>query len=360
MKTTSIVTLTSAVALSLPAVAQRLIAVDSAPGAITVYEIDQNTAARTALGSLTPAAAVAAGLAYDALGGRLFLSGAGTDSLYLVDVTNWQAQLIGAYGSSAINMQGLEWDGSVGVLYGMSTHNSGLYTIDTATGVATLVGVTGLTPSLSVGLNLCHDALNDILYLTSIGTDSLYTIDRATGAATLVGPMTGTTNVNALAFRPAPAAAFGIDNLQDQLYRIDLQTGAPTPVGSVGTSNMIGLAYIDGAGRLSRQAHACGPTTITPIGNPGLGGSVTFTVGAVTGFPFVGFGFTPLAVPFCGCTVGHEWAVAATGPAVTLSIPAVPALVGSQVHAQGLDLFGTGGCADPLLTVTDTITLTIG
>jgi hypothetical protein len=41
-------------------------------------------------------------------------------------------------------------------------------------------------------------------------------------------------------------------------------------------------------------------------------------------------------------------------------IPADPGLLGVQVAMQGLDLFGTGGCADPAIGLTDTLVLTIG
>lgn len=343
-----------------PARAQRLIAVDSQPGSANVWELDAATGARTLLGPMSPAAAIPAGLAYDMAAGKLYMSGTGTDSLYVVDVTDWQASLVGPFGSSAIIMHGLEWDSSTGTLYGMSAHNSGLYTIDTTTGAATLVGVSGLPASTSVGLNLGYDIVNNVMFMTSLGTDSLYTIDRTTGLATLVGPMTGTTNVSALAFHLAGLAMYAVDNLQDQLYRLDLATGTPTLVGPVGLGNMIGLVSIDGAGRLARQSHACGPTKITPLGHPNLGGTVSFTLGGITGFPFVGFGFANLAVPFCGCTVGHDWIVANGGASTSIVIPTSPAFIGFQLRAQGLDFLGTGGCPDPMLTLSDTITLTIG
>ncbi|MFO1076321.1 MAG: hypothetical protein U1E73_01185 [Planctomycetota bacterium] len=336
MTTTSSVLSATIVAIAVaaaPLSAQRLISVSSTPGSAIAFELDRTTATPTQLGAMSPAAAIPAALAYDMNTGRLFMSGTGTDSVYVVDVTNWEGHLIGAYGNAAIIMHGLEWDSSTGTLYGMSTHNSGLYTIDTATGAATLVGTTGLPVSSAAGLNLGYDLITDTMYMVSTATDSLYTIDRATGAATLVGPMTGTTNVSSLAFCLADLSFYGVDNLSDVLYRIDASTGAATAVGSVGSTNMIGLVWIDGAGRLAREAHACGPTTILPVGHPAPGSTTTFTLGGTTGLPLVGFGLSSATQPFCGCTIGHEWLAVAGGTTVSLAIPGGSWLIGRAARA---------------------------
>ncbi|MCA8977870.1 MAG: hypothetical protein KDC98_24300, partial [Planctomycetes bacterium] len=342
------------------ATAQRLIAIDATPAGATAYELDRATATPTALGPASPAAAVPGDLAYDYVTGRLFMSGAATDSLYLVDVTNWQATLIGPYGNAAILMHGIEWDSSTGTLYGMSTHDSGLYTIDTTTGAATLVGVTGLAAATSWGLSLGYDLVNDVMYLTSTNTDSLYTIDRTTGLATLVGPMNGVYSIASLAYDYGSLQMYAIDNIYDQLFTVDLGTGTTTLTGSVGTSNMLSLVYLPEAGRMSRLPHACGPTTITPTGAPTPGHTVDFALGGVVGLPFVGFGLSGTTQTFCTCTLGHSWQAAAPGATVSFVIPPGTWIVGVSVFAQGADLLGNGGCASPQFTLTDTIRVTIG
>lgn len=354
--------LLSAAALLLvaPAAAQRLIAFDADRSGNTAYQLDPLTAARTALGPMLPSTVIPGALAYDVGNGRLFLADTAGDSLYLVDVTNWNARLVGSFGNPAVLMHGMEYDPVTGTLYAISAHDSGLYTVDTTTGLATLVGTTGLAANLTWALNLVYDLTTLTMYMTSTATDSLYTIDLSTGAATLVGPMTGTTNISSLAFCLTNLTLYGIDNLADVLYTIDRSTGAATAIGSVGATNMIGFFCIDGAGSLAREAHACGPTTIVPTGNPAVGSTLTFELGNVTGLPLIGFGLSSATTPFCGCTIGHEWASVSGGAAVSLTIPANPIFTGVQLRVQGVDLTGVGGCVSPAFTATDTIVVTIG
>lgn len=349
--------------LAEPLTCQRMVACDTSGNALR--QIDVATAALTSLGALTPSTAIAGDFAYDLGNGKLYMASSNTDSLYVVDVTNWSAQLVGVFGTSAVIMHGLEWDSSTGTLYGMSTHNSGLYTIDTTTGLATLVGTTGLAAATSWGLALGYDPLTDTLYMTSTNTDSLYTIDRATGLATLVGQLdvtpTAATSIATLAYDINTTTMYAIDNFYDTFYSIDLTTGLRTLIGSFGASNMISMAYLPGDGRLSRQVHGCGTTTIQVTGHPGIGHTIEYTVGGYTGFPFVGYGVTNPAVPFCGCTVGHEWAVADFASVSHLVIPVNTNLIGMHVYAQGMDFGGVGGtCPSLPITLTDTIDLQIG
>ncbi|MCU0864289.1 MAG: hypothetical protein MUC36_10880 [Planctomycetes bacterium] len=342
-----------ALALVAPLAAQRMLTVDSTR---VVYELDLTTGVRTSLGTISANAATTGGLAYDSLTGKLYLTSTSNDSLYVVDVTNWSATLVGPYGGSQFVMHGLEWDSSTNTLYGMSQHDGGLYTIDTTTGLATLVGVTGLTSFHNLG----YDPVTNTMWMTNSNTDSFYSIDRATGAATLVGPLTGPTNPNGLAYNIDNQTLYLVCNTTDILYTINTTTGIATAVGPMGSSNQLGLAYLPGNGRLSRTVHGCGPTTIGVTGHPNAGFSIQTTVGAATGFPFVGYGATSLGIPFCGCTVGHEWSVAAFGATSTFAIPSGPSVIGVQLFIQGMDFLGAGGCSDPLLTLTDTITVTIG
>ncbi|MEO6594817.1 MAG: hypothetical protein ABIP94_08705 [Planctomycetota bacterium] len=346
-------TLLAALATCCPTMAQRMITLDSSR---SVHEVNITTAVKTLLGTVSANAATTGGFAYDIVTGRLFLSSTSLDSLYVVDVTNWNAKLIGAYGNSALVMHGLEWDPSTNTLYGMSSHDGGLYTISQTTGAATLVGLSGVTSFC----NLVYHPFNNTMYMTNSGTDSFYSIDRATGLATLIGPLTGPTNPNGLAFNNDNGLVYLVDNNTDSLYTIDVTTGAATSIGSMGSGNTLGLVYIPGVGRLTRAVHGCGTTTITPTGHPQIGYTIDTTIGNVTGFPFVGFGLSSLGIAFCSCTVGHEWAVALLGPTVSFAIPPNPGVIGVQLQIQGLDFLGTGGCANPMLTLTDTITVTIG
>ena len=342
-------------ALSGPLAAQRMFALDSSRA---VYEIDLTTAARTQVGTISSNAGVTGGFTYDANTGRLWLTSTGNDSVYLVDITNWSATLVGNYGlGTTVVMHGIEWDSSTNTLYAMSQHNGGLYTVDQTSGSATLLGTTGVA---GFG-NLAYDPLFNVLYMTSSGTDSLYTLDRATGVPTLIGPMgAGTTNSNGFAYNIDNQTLYMADNLTDNLYSLDATTGAATVIGSTASTNLLGLVYVPGAGRLSRAVHGCGPTTIKVTGHPAIGATIETTLGATTALPFIGYGVTNLGLPFCGCTIGHEWTVAVAGPTSSFTLPANPVLVGVQLFIQGTDFLGAGGCGDPLLTLTDTITVTIG
>jgi hypothetical protein len=151
---------------------------------------------------------------------------------------------VGAYGDSAIVMHGLEHDDSTGTLYAASSHaagNGAIYTVNKATGLATLLGSTGLTSFTNL---VYHAALNK-LFATNSNTDSFYEINRATGAATLIGALTGPTNPNGLAYGVDDGVTYMVDNNTDLLYKINVDTGIATSIGSVGSANLLGLAYVE-------------------------------------------------------------------------------------------------------------------
>jgi hypothetical protein len=342
-----------ALSAAAPVCAQRLIGIDSSR---VLYDFDMNTGARTTIGTVSSNAGTTAGLAYDAATGTLYLTSTGNDSLYTLDLTTLTATLVGSYGSSLFVMHGLEFDSSTNTLYGVSSHDNGLYTIDKTTGLATLVGTSGLA-SFS---NLAYDSVHDVMYSTNSTTDSFYTMDRATGATTLIGTLNGPTNPNGLAYDSNNDRIFLVCNNTDTLYTIDRTTGATTVVGAYGSSNMLGLAYIPSNPRIVRFPHGCGPTTITTNGSTALGGTITTNLGNVVGLPFLGFGLVPNAVPFCTCTLGHEWMLAQFGGSSVLNLPLDPSYTGLQIGIQGADLNGAGGCVAPQLTLTDTMVVTIG
>jgi hypothetical protein len=336
------------------AMAQRLLAADSNR---TLYELDLVTAQRTPVVTLAAAIGTPSGLAFDPASGTLYAASASNRALYTIDPSIGAVTLIGPFGDPALNMHGLELDTSTGQLWGASQHDGGIYTIDRLTGAATLLVTTGLGSFTNLG----YDSRADVLFATNGFGDTLQRVDRATGALSLVGPLQTSGNPNGLAFHSGTGVLYLIDNSSDQLYAIDTATGRAHVVGPTGAGNLLGLAFVPGgAGSIVRAPHACGSASILAHGSTAPGGLVTVHLGATTGFPFVGFGLQPLAVPFCGCTIGHEWALAFAGPTSNVAIPAVPGLVGVQVGMQGLDLFGAGGCADPAIVLTDSLVLTIG
>ncbi|MDO8348714.1 MAG: hypothetical protein Q7T30_00640 [Planctomycetota bacterium] len=344
---------TALLAIGAHASAQRLIAVDSSRA---LSQIDMATGARTPIGTVSSNAGTTGGLAYDATTGTMYLTSTSLDSLYTLDLTTGTATLVGAYGNASLVMHGLEYDSSTGILYGVSSHDNGLYNIDKTTGVATLIGTSGLT-SFS---NLVRGAVVDEMYSTNSGADSFYVMDRATGATTLVGALLGPTNPNGLAFNSDTGVLYLVCNSTDRLYTIDPVTGAATAVGPAVSSNLLGLAYLPGGGSIVRTPHGCGPTTIACTGSPSIGGTVTTTLGGVVGVPFIGLGLAIASVPFCTCTVGHEWSVPQFGSVNVFNIPNDPGFIGLSVGIQGADFLGTGGCASPQLTFTDTMVVTIG
>ena len=245
-----------------------------------------------------------------------------------------------------------------GQLYGCSSHDGGLYAIDRTTGVATLRGLSGVPGTLNLG----YDSRTDTLFGTSTGGDSLYVVDRLTGAFTLVANLQNSINPNALAYDSQVGTLYLLDNAADQLFAIDTTTGQAHALGSTrAANNLLGLAYVPGGtGSVQRQAHGCGAASITAYGSTRPGSGLGVLLDGVTGAPFVGFGTSAIALPFCGCTIGHDWAVVVAGSNVMLPIPNSLGLLGAQVGMQGLDLFGVGGCADPQIVLTDTLRLTIG
>ncbi len=108
-----------------------------------------------------------------------------------------------------------------------------------------------------------------------------------------------------------------------------------------------------------RAEHSCGAADITQVGSGHIGTSVVTTVQNAQAFPFVGYGLIQLAIPFCNCTVAHDFSFVVTGATGTLPIPSNQALIGLEIFTQGLDFLATGGCNDPLFTLTDSYSFLI-
>ena len=108
-----------------------------------------------------------------------------------------------------------------------------------------------------------------------------------------------------------------------------------------------------------RSPHSCGTAGIRQIGSGQVGTNVVTTVLNPQAFPFVGYGLLALGVPFCNCTIAHEFSVAVGAASATLAIPSNPTLVGIEILTQGIDFLAVGGCNDPLFTLTDSFSFVI-
>lgn len=144
-------------------------------------------------------------------------------------------------------------------------------------------------------------------------------------------------------------------NLTQIVTGIDAGPGSPlTVIASAATNTALrGIRHLAAPSTLQRFPVACGAADIIATGNGQIGTSVITTVLNPLGFPFIGYGLTQLLVPFCNCTVAHDFTVLAGGPSHTLSIPNNAGLIGIAIYIQGLDFLAPGGCANPMLTLTD-------
>jgi hypothetical protein len=102
----------------------------------------------------------------------------------------------------------------------------------------------------------------------------------------------------------------------------------------------------------------CGPLTVTPSGEPIVGGTVTIVAntpapyGFVLGFP----GYTWLGPLGCNCVLGVDQGVLGSGPLV-FTIPANTSFVGTALSAQAYGATGTN-CFG-FLALSDTIDFTV-
>ncbi|MEX2243750.1 MAG: PEP-CTERM sorting domain-containing protein [Fimbriimonadaceae bacterium] len=204
--------------------------------------VDIATGAKTLVGTVSSNAGTTGGLAWDNATGTMYLTSTSLDSLFTLDLNTLTATLVGAYGDSTVVMHGLEWDSSAGVLYGASgvSANNNLYRVSTTTGAATLVGNVGLTSFNNLGF---HSGTG-VMYMTHGGNDSLYTLNTATATPTLIGPLNGPTNPHGLAYNQDDGRMYLIDSATDNFYWLDLATGNANLIGSMGSGNLLGMAYV--------------------------------------------------------------------------------------------------------------------
>ena len=228
----------------------------STPG--TVYTIDTNTGAATAVVNLT-------GVTQTSLVDVSFLNGTlyaddvfqnGAFRFGSIDLTTGAFTAINNQGGSA-NWHSLAAVASANLLYAVDLNSAGENLVSvTAGGTISTIGTTNHSI-----LDLAYDANHDILY--GVDNTSLYTINRSTGASTLVGTL-GITKDS----RPG----LGYDNNDNTLYlnvgdtgtfySVNTGTGLATVIGSNGPTNGFG---IDGLADVAATTGVPEPGAILPL-----------------------------------------------------------------------------------------------
>jgi len=161
-------------------------------------------------------------------------------ALYIHDAAGQLATLdivtgaVSVVGNMGVTMTDIAFD-AAGNLYGLSfTH---LYRLDSRTAQPVMIGPHGIREG-----NALVFGADGTLYAAGNLTSNLYTLQPNTGAATLVGNM-GYRSAGDLAF---VGSELFLASTSDQLIHVDLNSGANgTAIGSVGYSNVFGLALAD-------------------------------------------------------------------------------------------------------------------
>jgi len=132
-------------------------------------------------------------------------------------------------------------------------------------------------------------------------------------------------------------------------------------VGTYGAAGSFTVSVGPGAGSLvATAAGGCGSVDLEFSGSLSISGQLSIATTNAAGTALVGAGLTPLAQPFCACTVGHDWLVLGGGGALQIWIPPNPALVGFAFYAQGADLVSLGTCPASGLSLSTTYRATVG
>lgn len=142
---------------------------------------------------------------------------------------------------------------------------------------------------------------------------------------------------------------------------VDNGAGSPATVLATAPANTAfrGVRFLSKPTTLSRLPASCGAAGIQATGTGEVGTDVITTITGAQGIPFVGYGVTLFGLPFCGCTIVHDYLVLLPTTQSTLAIPNNPALLAVSLYIQGLDLGGLGGCPNPVFTLTDGYSFTI-
>ena len=288
----------------------------------------------------------------------------GSSTSLALNVTNpLNNRTVGTFGGQ------LYVTGSAQGFYGVSTVGSGIPT----TAGQTITALNGMPLASGPSTYYFYFADANTLYVAD---------DRASAGAGGIHKYTLSGGIWTLQYVLNPAATVGCRGLTGinnggvvTLFATNTLNGTNelltiTDTGAASTFSTIAMAGVNtvfrgvrlalGSSSITRIPHGCGPTTVGFSGTGSIGTTVSTSLGNVTGVPFFGYGFALSAAPLCAsCTIGHEWAVALFGASSNFVIPNNPAYVGLVVGIQGADVFGTGGCAQPQVTLTDTLVVTI-
>lgn len=110
-------------------------------------------------------------------------------------------------------------------------------------------------------------------------------------------------------------------------------------------------------GAITLTSPGCGGTTIRVGGAPVPGGVLRTDITASNpgiGLVLLGYGFTGVPFPFCGCVRGHDWSIIGLATSGQIDVPQDPSFYGLAFYTQGAELDGIGGCPAPAVTFTDT------
>ncbi len=142
---------------------------------------------------------------------------------------------------------------------------------------------------------------------------------------------------------------------------VDNGPGSPATILATAATNTAfrGVRVLQKPTTATRLPAACGAAGIQVAGNGEIGTDIITTVTGPLGLPFVGYGVVPFNLPYCNCTVVHDFSVLLGGASATLPVPNNPALFGFTLYVQGLDFLAPGGCPDPLFTLTDGFSVTL-
>lgn len=131
--------------------------------------------------------------------------------------------------------------------------------------------------------------------------------------------------------------------------------------------NVVATQNSSTAGGITIFSTGCGGppfSTLTPSGDPVLGGTVTLTMGEpAASFLWIGL---PVGIPLCveGCRLNASLSVILFGPTLTATIPCHPAVIGAAAWVQGGNFLAPGGCTGTPFgvpfTLTDMVQIVIG
>jgi len=291
-----------------------------------LYTVDPSTGATTLVGDTGIDSPLGAEI--DPIDGTLYVASSTLQQLYKVDKTTAAAMPLPSALGAPVNA--LAIDPTTGVLYGGVASppiSSGLYVIDKASGVATKVSLNG---DWILGLACLPDGSLYSSTFSIYGDTLLCLVDKTTGAQNcLVHILGGNAFGLAGCHFCAEARVTGGCGGVNPWWSLRLGKGMPSigdsiellldnPLGTQapGAAAFVALATAPDA------AAPCG-TSIAGLGMGGVGAPGELLIDAQAPNPVL-------------VVTGGAWAGPGTHAAVAIQVPAIPALIGARVWAQGM------------------------